>query len=591
MDASNKTETTLHGIAASPGIAHGRAFVVVQAELEIPVYPIDGTQRESEIQRFEQALLMTRQQITKMQQEIARSLGEDEARIFDAHLMVLEDQALIAETIREIDKTMRNVETCFREVGLRYVEAFGRIDDEYLRERASDIRDVVERVLHNLTGRAVENLSRIAGERVLLTRDITTSGSAGLDKSGILGLVTEAGSRTSHAVIMARSMKIPAVVGVHEGTQKVAHGDWVIVDGYDGIIVVNPSEQTLFRYGKLQIQRRSFEKKMMSSARQPAQTLDNKLVGLQANIETADEIERAREAGAEGVGLYRTEFLFLQDDIVPSEDFQYENYRRVAEYFGEQPVVIRSIDLGGDKPVRWASFGDQPEANPFLGFRAIRFCLENVPVFKAQLRAILRASAHGNVKLMFPMISGMDELNRALAILAEAKAELQDRGVPFNPAMPVGSMIEIPSAAVIADVLATRCDFFSVGTNDLIQYLLAVDRVNPRTAHLYEPAHPAVLRTLKHIFDAAHHAGKKVCVCGEMAADPLMVPLLLGLGADELSISPAGLTSVKYLIQHMKMSDAVKFARESLKDFDGRSMAMRALDFYNSCVSEIGTAS
>ncbi len=590
MDASNKNETTLHGIAASPGIAHGRAFVVVQTELEIPVYQIDGTQRDSEVLRFEQALVMTRQQITKMQQEIARSLGEDEARIFDAHLMVLEDQALIAETIREIDKTMQNIESCFRDVGQRYVNAFGRIDDEYLRERASDIRDVVERVLHNLTGRAVENLSRIAGARVLMTHDITTSGSAGLDKSGILGLVTEAGSRTSHAVIMARSMKIPAVVGVRDGTQKVEHGDWVIVDGYDGIIVINPSEQTLFRYGKLQIQRRSLEKKMMVSARLPAQTLDRKLVGLQANIETADEIERAREAGAEGVGLYRTEYLFLQNDVVPSEDFQYENYRRVAEYFGEQPVVIRSIDLGGDKPVRWASFGDKPEANPFLGFRAIRFCLENQPIFKAQLRAVLRASAHGNVKLMFPMISGMDELNRALAILAEAKAELKSQGIPFNPEMPVGSMIEIPSAAIIADVLATRCDFFSVGTNDLIQYLLAVDRVNPRTAHLYEPAHPAVLRTLKCIFDAAHKAGKKVCVCGEMAGDPLMTPLLLGLGADELSVSPAGLASVKYLIQHMKMSDAVEFARESLKNFDTSSMAMRALDFYNQCIGDISGA-
>ena len=588
MDDSNKTETILHGIAASPGIAHGRAFVVVEAELEIPIYHIDVNQRNAEIVRFEHALVVTRQQITKMQQEIARSLGEEEARIFDAHLMVLEDQALISETIREIDKTMRNIEACFREVGHRYVEAFGRIDDEYLRERATDIRDVVERVLHNLTGRTIENLSRIAGERVLLTHDISTSGSAGMDKGGILGLVTEAGSRTSHAVIMARSMKIPVVVGVREGTQKVQHDDWVIVDGYDGIIVVNPSEQTLFKYGKLQKTRRTLETKMLEGARQPALTLDHRCVRLHANIETVEEVTSAREAGAEGVGLFRTEFLFQHSEHVPSEDHQYEAYRKVAEFFGDEPVIIRSIDLGGDKPVCWVSFGEKPEANPFLGFRAIRFCLENVEIFKTQLRAILRASAHGNVKLMFPMISGMDELNRALEVLAEAKAELKANGVLYNPRIPVGSMIEIPSAALIADLLATKCDFFSIGTNDLIQYLLAVDRLNPRTAHLYEPTHPAVLRTLKSIFDAGHRAGTKVSVCGEMAGDPIMVPLLLGLGADELSVAPAGLTAVKYLIQHMRMSDAVKLAQEALGNPDGQAVAMRSLEFYNACIGGIG---
>jgi phosphotransferase system enzyme I (PtsI) len=589
MDAPHKTEKILTGIAASPGIAHGRAFVVVQTELELPVYHIDATQRDAEIARFDQALVATRQQIVKMQGEIARSLGEDEARIFDAHLLVLEDQALISETIREVDTTMRNIETCFRAVGQRYVEAFGRIDDEYLRERAADIRDVVERVLHNLTGRTVENLARLASDRVLLTYDISTSGSAGMDKSGILGLVTEAGSRTSHAVIMARSMKIPAVVGLKGASAEVEDADWVIVDGYDGLVVVNPSEQTLFRYGKLQLQRRTLEKRMLASARQPAQTLDRKHVGLHANIETADELQRARDAGGEGVGLFRTEFLFLQSDTVPSEEMQFETYRKVAEFFGSEPVTIRSIDLGGDKPVRWANFGEKPEANPFLGFRAIRFCLENIPIFKAQLKAILRAGAYGNVRLMFPMISGMDELDRALLVLAEAKAELKAAGVPFNTRMPVGTMIEIPSAAVIADLLATRCDFFSVGTNDLIQYLLAVDRGNMRTAHLYEPTHPAVLRTLKTIFDAAHEARIPVSVCGEMAGDPVMVPLLLGLGADDLSIAPAGLTVVKYLVQHMRMADAVKLAREALEDPDAQRVAVRSMEFYRACMGDMAT--
>ncbi len=591
MHETTKSEFVFHGIGASPGIAHGRAFVVARSEVEIPVYHIDPSQRDGEVARFDQALVQTRQQIIKMQQEIERSLGAEEARIFDAHLLVLEDQALIAETLRELDKNPRNIESCFREVGDRYVAAFGQIDDEYLRERASDIHDVVERVLHNLTGRAVANLSKLADQRILLKYDITTSETAALDRSGILGLVTDAGSRTSHAVIMARSMKIPAVVGVQDATHKVAHGDWLIVDGYDGLVVVNPCEQTLFRYGKLQLRRRTLEKRMLASARQPAETLDHCKVALLANIESADEVERSREAGAEGVGLFRTEYLFLQTDFAPSEEVQYAAYRKVAEFYGSQPVVIRSIDLGGDKPVRWATFGETPEANPFLGYRAIRFCLENIPIFKTQLRAVLRASAHGNVRLMFPMISGVTELERALAILEETRDELRARGLPFNPKMQVGSMIEIPSAALVSDVLARKCDFFSIGTNDLIQYLLAVDRVNPRTAHLYEPTHPAVLRTLKSVFDAAHAAGIKAAVCGEMAGDPVLVPVLLGLGADELSVSPASLTGVKYLVQNMTMSDAVTLAEAALRNPDPQAVAGEALEFYKARIGSIDAAS
>lgn len=587
MDSTLKPELVIQGIAASPGIAHGRAFVVVQSELEIAVYQIDRSQRDGELARFDQALLATRQQILKVQQEIARNLGEEEARIFDAHLLVLEDQALIAETLREFEKTSRNIEACFREVGNRYVEAFGQIDDEYLRERASDIRDVVERVLHNLTGRAIANLSKLAEDRVLMTRDISPTESAGFDRSRILGIVTDAGSKTSHAVIMARSMKIPAVVGTREATQRVEHNDWVLVDGYDGVVIINPTEQTLFRYGKLQLQRKSFEKRMLASVRQPAQTLDKRKITLLANIDSAEDVERAREAGAEGVGLFRTEYLFFQNEVVPSEEMQYASYRRVAEYFGAEPVVIRTMDIGGDKPVRWTNFGSEPESNPFLGFRAIRFCLENIALFKDQLRAILRASVHGNVRLMFPMISGAEELDRALVVLEEAKAELRSRSVPFNAKMQVGSMIEIPSAALTGDILAEKCDFFSVGTNDLIQYLLAVDRVNTRTAHLYEPTHPAVLRALKSIFDAAHEARIKVSVCGEMAGDPILAPLLLGLGADELSMAPSNLPGVKYFVQHMKSTDAAKLARDALKTRDPKAIAARALEFYKECVGEV----
>jgi len=587
MDATNKPEILLEAIAASPGIAHGRAFVIQRSELEIPIYQIDPSQRPAEVARLEQALVTTRQQVVKMQQEVERTLGADEARIFDAHFLVLQDPALIAETVRELEKNSRNIEACFRDVGMRYVDAFDQMPDDYLRERSADIRDVVERVLHNLTGRASTALSSVTEDRILITRDISPSESAALDQSKILGIVTDAGSRTSHAVIMARSMKLPAVVGARDATKQIAHNDWVIVDGYEGIVVINPSEQTLFRYGKLQLKRKSIEKKILASARQPSETLDKRKIKLLANIDSADDAERSRESGAEGVGLFRTEYLFLQNEVAPTEEMQYQAYRKVAEYFGSQPVVIRTLDLGGDKPLRWATITEEPESNPFLGFRAIRFCLEHPALFKDQLRAILRASAHGNVKTMFPMINCVDELVRARAILKEAKEELASRGVDFNQDIEVGSMIEIPSAAITADILAPQCDFFSIGTNDLIQYLLAVDRGNPRTAHLYEPMHPAVLRLIQQICQAAHAAKIKVSVCGEMAGDPVCVPLLLGLGVDELSAAPASLPAIKYLIQHMKASESTKLAKEALRLHDPKEIAARALEFYKECVGEM----
>lgn len=586
-DATNKPEITLEAIPASPGIAHGRAFVVQRTELKIPVYPVDPSQHAAEVARLEQALVATRQQIAKMQQEVERTLGPDEARIFDAHFLVLQDPALIGETIRELEKSSQNIEACFRDVGMRYVAAFNQMPDEYLRERSADIRDVVERVLHNLTGRTLSVLTQLTEDRIVVTFDITPSESAAFDQGRILGLVTDAGSRTSHAVIMARSMKVPAVVGAQDATQQIAHNDWVIVDGYDGIVVVNPTEQTLFRYGKLQLKRKTLEKKILASARQPAQTLDKRRITLLANIDSADDAPRAREAGADGVGLFRTEYLFLQTEVAPTEDMQYEAYRRVAEYFGSQPVVIRTLDLGGDKPVKWANFASEPESNPFLGFRAIRFCLEHTGLFKDQLRAILRASAHGNVQVMFPMISGADELVRARALFEEAKQELRARGEPFSPDLEIGSMIEIPSAAMTCDILARECEFFSIGTNDLIQYLLAVDRVNPRTAHLYEPTHPAVLRCIHDICRAAHAARIKVSVCGEMAGDPVCVPLLLGLGVDALSATPACLPGVKYLIQHMKWADASKLAREALRMRDAKEIAARALAFHRERVGDL----
>jgi phosphotransferase system enzyme I (PtsI) len=561
----NSQEIVVQGISASQGIAYGTVFVYLQSDVEVPSYQVDLEKGIEEIARFDQALLTTRQQIAKIQDEVEKNLGKAEALIFDAHLLVLEDQALIGETIREFEKSGRNIETCFNHVASRYIQAFSEIDDEYLRERAGDIRDVAQRVLQNLLGQAENSLSKLAEKRIVVANDLSPSDSASIDRSAALGIVMDSGSKTSHAVIVARSMKVPAVVGVRDLTKRVKTGDWVLVDGYDGLVIVNPSEQTLFRYGKIQSQKKTFEHRLLEANRQPAVTLDGVSISLQANLEKVEELALAKEYCAQGVGLFRTEYLYLNSARIPTEQEQFVAYKALAEGMAPLPVVIRTLDLGGDKPMAGNPDLFPKEANPFMGFRAIRFCLEHTAIFKDQLRAILMASAHGRVRLMYPMISGADELARANDILEECKLELRARGQAFDAEMEIGAMIEIPSAAVTTDLLARSCDFFSIGTNDLIQYLLAIDRGNDRIAHLYEPTHPAVIRTLKHVVDEAHRANLPVSVCGEMAGDPVLVPLLLGLGVDALSMSPPLLPAVKYLLRAMTMADARDLAAEALQ--------------------------
>lgn len=584
MDPRQKTEITVQGIAASEGIAYGQIFVYIQNDVEVPTYQVEPEKRIDEIARFDRALVTTRQQISKIKNEVEKNIGPEEAAIFDAHLMVLEDEALIGETIREFEGTGKNIETCFQKVSSRYVQAFSEIDDEYLRERAGDLRDVAQRVLQNLLGQAENALNRLADQRIVVATDITPSDSASLDRTAALGLVTDSGSKTSHAVIVARSMKVPAVVGVRNLTQRVKNGDWAIVDGYDGVVILNPSESTLFRYGKIQEQKKSFEARLLEVNRQPAVTLDGVTVSLMANIEKAEEVTKAKAYFADGIGLYRTEFLFLGAARMPGEQEQFVAYKSVVEAMAPQPVVIRTLDLGGDKPMAGKADLFPKENNPFMGFRAIRFCLEHQDIFKEQLRAILRASAFGKVKLMYPMISGTEELIRAKTALAEAMVELKGMGVAFDESLEVGAMIEIPSAATTADLLARECQFFSIGTNDLIQYLLAIDRVNDRIAHLYEPTHPAVVRTLKMIVDEAHREKLPVSVCGEMAGDPVFAPLLLGLGIDCLSMSPAWLPPVKYLVRSMTMADARALAAEALTLRSPKEIYARCDAFYRARV-------
>jgi phosphotransferase system enzyme I (PtsI) len=584
MDSRAKNEITVQGIAASQGIAYGQIFVYVQSDVEVPTYQVEPEKRIDEVGRFDRALIATRQQVTRIKNEVEKNIGPEEAAIFDAHLMVLEDEALIGETIREFEASGCNIESCFHKVSSRYVQAFAEIDDEYLGERGADLRDVAQRVLQNLLGQAENSLKRLADQRIVVTSDISPSESASLDRSAALALVMDSGSKTSHAVIVARSMKIPSVVGVRNLTKRVKHGDWAIVDGYDGIVILNPSESTLFRYGKIQERKKSFEARLLEVNRLPAVTLDGVSVALLANIEKADEVTQARNFFADGVGLYRTEFLFLHSARVPSEQEQFLDYKAVVAAMAPQPVIIRTLDLGGDKPMTGKTDLFPKENNPFMGFRAIRWCLDNVEIFKDQLRAILMASAHGKVRLMYPMISGVEELTRANAVLAECQRELRERGVPFDDAMEVGTMIEIPSAAATADLLAQQCAFFSIGTNDLIQYMLAIDRGNDRIAHLYEPTHPAVLRMIARVVEEAHKRKLHVSVCGEMAGDPVYAPLLLGLGVDGLSMSPAWLPSVKYLIRSMTMADARTLAAEAMALSSAKEIYARCDAFYRARV-------
>jgi len=560
-----QTELTVQGIPASPGIAFGQVFVYLQSDVQVPRYEIPAEKSIDEIARFDQALVKTRQQITKIKNEVEKNLGADEALIFDAHLLVLEDQALISQTIKEFETTHENIETCFERVSESYIKAFSEIDDEYLRERAGDIRDVAQRVLQNLLGQSENNLSQLADKRVVVANDLSPSGSASIDRSGALGLVTDKGSKTSHAVIVARSMKLPAVVGVHDLTTKAQTGDWLIVDGYEGVVILHPSEETLLKYGKVQKAKQSFEDHMLEANRQPAVTLDGVSISLMANIEKVSETEHVKEYFAKGVGLFRTEYLYLNSSQVPTEQEQFLAYKAVVEACAPNAVVIRTLDLGGDKPMPSIPELDNKEANPFMGYRAIRFCLETPELFKNQLRAILRASVHGKVQLMFPMISGVEQIRKARALIKECTGELKSKGLSFDPKIQIGAMIEIPSAATTADILAKECDFFSIGTNDLIQYLIAVDRGNDRVAALYEPSHPAVLRTLKHIVECAKKEKISVSVCGEIAGDPIYTVMLLGLGVDHLSMTCTSIPRVKYLIRAIKISDAKALVKEALE--------------------------
>ncbi len=559
-----RQEIRFEGAGVSPGIAHGQIHVVRDDLDDVARYRISPSQVTDEIGRFEAALIQTRMQILEMQQRIAESIGAKDAAIFDAHLLVVEDRTLIDEVLRKLETDLCNVEWVFQEVATTYAETLNKIDDPYLRERALDIQDVTKRVIRNLQGKAPKTFLGLSEPHILIAHNLTPSDTAAMNREHVLGLATDLGSRTSHTAIMARSLNIPAVVGLHDITERLETGQHVLLDGTNGFLIVDPTPETLKRYGEIESRRVKVVAQLKELRETASTTRDGRHIVLSANIELPEDVDAVAANGAEGIGLYRTEFLYLNRSTLPTEDEQYETYRKVAERVRPDPLIIRTFDLGGDK-LAPGTVDISDELNPFLGWRAIRFCLENIDIFKTQLRAILRASAVGNVKIMFPMISGVDELRGAISVLAECKEELCASKIDIGDKTEVGAMIEIPSAALSADVLAREIDFFSIGTNDLIQYALAVDRVNERIAHLYEPTHPAVIRLLKMIADAAHANDIWVGVCGEMAGDVALIPLLLGLGMDELSAGATLVPRVKRAVQSLAISECRELVEEALK--------------------------
>src|SRR2546421_8861004 len=573
MSGDNE-EIRFQGAGVSPGLARGVIHVVRDDLDDVPRYHIEPSQIGNEIARFEAALVQTRVQILEMQQKIAEAIGAKDAAIFDAHLLVVEDRTLIDEVLRRLETERCNVEWVFQEVASNYAETLSKIDDPNLRERAVDMQDVTRRIVRNLQGKAPKPVFSAAEPHILVAHNLTPSDTATMNRQLVLGIATDLGSRTSHTAIIARSLNIPAVVGLHDATEKLETGQRVLVDGYTGVVIVDPNSQTLAYYGEVELRKGLVTKELKQLRETSSTTSDGRHIVLSANIELPSDVESVAENGAEGIGLYRTEFLFVNRDSLPSEEEQYKTYREVAERVHPHPLIIRTFDLGGDKlAVGTVDVGD--EMNPFLGWRAIRFCLENIDIFKTQLRAIWRASAVGNVKVMFPMISGLEELRHAKAVLEECRLEIGEKKVGK---MEIGAMIEIASAAIAADSLAREADFFSIVTNELIQYTIAVDRVNERIAHLYEPTHPAVLRLLKMIADAAHANKIWVGVCGEMARDVALIPILIGLGMDELSVGATSVPRVKMAVQSLAVPECKQLVDEVLKLQTSSEILARCLE-------------
>jgi len=565
MPLNKQNNMRFKGEGVFSGIVVGKAFLVDKGRVEIPsYYPLKNKEEiEKEIKKFLDALELTRQQLLETKRGLEKKGYKEAGFIIDSHLMIVDDNILIKETTNHIRKEKVNAAWALKRTLKNLQTIFSEIEDEYLRERKNDLDYVGQRILRNLMGSEKPDMEKVTEKVIIVANDLSPADTAHLDLDKVLGFVTDIGGRTSHTAIMARALGIPAVVGLETITSQVQNGDTIIVDGVLGEVIVRPSKKILEEYLEKKEKYKYLEKEFLKFKPLQAETRDGYRVKLLANIEITEELPSVIYHGAEGIGLYRTEFLYLNRTNFPSEDDHFQIYRKVIEKISPNPTTIRTFDLGGDKFISRVPIAK--EMNPALGLRAIRFCLKEVEVFKTQIRAILRASALGKVRILFPMISGMNEIYQVKKIMSEVKDELIAEGIPFDPSIEVGIMVEIPSAVIIADLLAQEVDFFSIGTNDLIQYLLAIDRVNEHVSYLYKPLHPAVLRIIKRIVEAAHSAGIKVSMCGEMAGEPFYTPILVGFGIDELSMNAQSILKVKKTIRTINYRECQQLVEKILE--------------------------
>jgi phosphotransferase system enzyme I (PtsI) len=554
----------LKGVPASRGIVIGQALLLSgSATDEGQRKQIEAREVEPEIERLAKAVLVTREQLLDLKRKVAVEIGQKQAEIFNAHLLFLDDPTFMVETQEQVRKQRTSAEWAVHEYVGRYGRMLEAVGDGAMKERQGDIHDVGRRLVQNLRGGSLAPLSASAEKRILIAQDLSPSETAQLDLSKVLGFATDQGGPTSHTAIIARTLDLPAVVGLEQVTQHVKNGDTLVLDGGGGVLVVDPDKETLAHYRAKQKELQVKEKELRAILRLPAVTKDGRKLKLFGNIELPEEAKATAAKGAEGVGLFRTEFLFLNRHNLPTEEEQFEAYRLALRLSHPHPVTIRTLDLGGDKFV--AHLGMSTEMNPFLGLRAIRLCLAHPYVFKVQLRAILRASHFGTVRIMYPLVSGLEELRQANQILEETKRDLARRNIPFDAGVDVGAMIEVPSAAITADLLAKEVKFFSIGTNDLIQYTMAVDRGNERIAYLYDPLHPAIIRTIHGVVKASAKAGVRLSLCGEMGGDPLFAIMLVGLGMKELSMSASSIPAVKKVLRSISYREVKAVAEQALK--------------------------
>lgn len=551
-----------HGIGASSGIAIGEVKITDRSRVAVVETAVERSEIPFELERLKRALEKSKAELSSLKQNIAAERGDEHLQHIDAHLLLLDDAMLIGETSAIIEKESINAEGALKRTLHKLKEFFCGIEDEYLRERSADVETVVERVLRNMVGQKQEPISAIDGKVIVVAHDLSPADILQIDKTKVIGFMTDMGGKTSHSAILARALEIPAVVGIERITGEIEDGATVVIDGATGTVISNPDQETFREYLRRKQHYDYVERELLKLTDLPAVTLDGHTVSLKGNVELIEELPSIKRHGAEGIGLYRTEMLFFNRDSLPGEEEQFDAYAAIVREMSPAPVTIRTLDVGGDKILTDLNLGD--EMNPALGVRAIRLSLRQQETFKTQLRAILRASALGKVRIFFPMISGVGEVRAAKAVVEEVKAELRAASVPFDEQIEIGVMIEIPSAVIVADLLAKEVDFFSVGTNDLIQYTLAIDRTNEHLSSLYEPLHPAVLRSLKMVVDAAHAAGIDACMCGEMAGDPAYLPILLGLGFDELSMNAVSIPRVKNILRRCTRKEAEEVAAHAL---------------------------